>query len=234
MKIVKPKVTLISFSGVKDAMIAASNCVSSDDVEKIEKKVKEQHNAGNLNLLKSVVIDNGHQSIAEFIKFTFGIEGIHLANSHQWVRHRLVSNAQKSQRYITHKELLVSLSENYTQDIKGKVATVFNENWKLYNELIEGGMKAEDARLVLPQAVSTSIVCTMNARELIHIINERCCTCAQNQIRQVTNEMLRQAKNVLPEIFGYVGPKCYELGRCPEKRNSKGCQIYKNSPYCKS
>lgn len=233
MKIVKPNVTLLSFSGVKDAMIAASNCVSSDDILTLENKAKELHQECNLKLLKSVIIDNGHLSIAEFIKFNFGIEGIHLANSHQWVRHRLVSNAQKSQRYITHKELVVSLADTYDEENRSKVARVFHENWKLYNELLESGMKAEDARLVLPQAVSTTIVCTMNARELIHIINERTCTCAQNQIRFVANEMLRQAKVVLPEIFCHVGPKCYELGRCPEKRNGNGCQLFKRNPHYK-
>jgi len=230
VKIVKPKVTLLDFSGTKEAYIAASNCVSSDDLSVIEHKAMLATQRQDFKLLKNVIIDNGHHSIAEFIHFTFGIEGIHLSTSHQWVRHRLVSNAQKSQRYITHKELVVSLPSSYSEE---DVQELFNGSWELYNKLLERGMKPEDARLVLPQAVSTSIVCSMTARELIHVVSERTCSCAQNQIREITNEKLVLAKTVLPDIFNHVGPKCYAFGRCPEKRNGKGCQLYKKSPFYK-
>lgn len=226
MKKVSPKVTLINHGGFVDACIAALNCTNEDSIEDLEEKLEDEEFCK--KLLKSVIVDNGHHSIAEFIHFTFAIEGIHLSTSHQWVRHRIVSNAQKSQRYITHKELSVSLPSSMNDN--SKIDDLFNRSYDLYNELIKSGIKAEDARLVLPQGVSTSIVCKFNLRELYHILEERLCTCAQNQIRDdVAKEMFRLAKIYYPYLLANAGPKCYNLGRCPEKRNNKGCQLYKKS-----
>lgn len=227
MKNLAPKVSLISFSGVHDAYLAALNCTNSDPIS--DMMLVQTDEAKIEKLLNNVVILNGHESIAEFITFTFAIEGINLATSHQYVRHRLQNIAQKSQRYITHKELVTSLPRILEGIVE--VHAHFEESWSLYNKLIESGVKAEDARLVLPQAVSTSLVCKLNARELIHVIGERECTCAQHQIREVATKMHGLAREVCPFIFDHVGPKCYELGYCPEKRNGNGCQIFKKSPH---
>lgn len=228
MKNVQPKITLISVSGYEDACIAARNCVSCDDIKTITTKFNY---SANDKLLHSVIIGNGHESIAEFIHFTFAIEHVNLATLGQYSRHRLQSLAVKSQRYITHTELFTSLPIYMENDIR--IHDLFNKSYELYLELINDGMKSEDARLVLPQATSTTIVCKMNARELIHIIEERECTCTQEQHRNVAKDMHDLAKNSFACIFDHVGPKCYRLGRCPEKRNSKGCWLYKKSPYYK-
>jgi len=230
MKNVQPKVTLISVAGYEDACVAARNCVSSDNIQTILDNTKFNYEA-NDKLLHSVIIGNGHESIAEFIKFTFAIEGVNLATLGQYSRHRLQSLTVKSQRYITHKELVTSLPFYISED--QRIHDLFNRSYELYNDLIGVGVAPEDARLVLPQAVSTTIVCSMNARELIHIVEERDCTCTQEQHRNVANQMLGIARNSFACIFDHVGPKCYRLGRCPEKRNSKGCQLFKKSPYWK-
>lgn len=50
------------------------------------------------------VIKIGHESVIEHASFTFRIEGISRALSHQFVRHRLCSFSQRSQRYVKEKE----------------------------------------------------------------------------------------------------------------------------------
>ena len=55
------------------------------------------------NLVKKV-LDSGHQSVAEHVYFTFAIEGISRACSHQLVRHRAgIVFSQQSQRYVSPK-----------------------------------------------------------------------------------------------------------------------------------
>src|SRR5574344_250336 len=44
---------------------------------------------------------HGHHSVFEHIYFTFKIEGISRACSHQLVRHRMCSFTQRSQRYCS-------------------------------------------------------------------------------------------------------------------------------------
>jgi thymidylate synthase (FAD) len=78
------------------------------------------------------------------------------------------------------------------------------------------GISKEDARFILPNAAKTNIMVTMNARELRHFFNLRCCARAQWEMRIVATEMLRQARKATPALFEHAGPTCVELGYCPE------------------
>lgn len=79
----------------------------------------------------------------------------------------------------------------------------------------------EDARYVFPNACETKIIVTMNVRELIHFFKHRCCDRAQWEIRDMADEMLRQAKAVAPNIFLGCGPSCVK-GPCTEGAMSCG------------
>jgi thymidylate synthase (FAD) len=85
-----------------------------------------------------------------------------------------------------------------------------------YQKLLEMGIHKEDARFILPNAAKTHILVTMNARELRHFFNLRCCRRSQWEIREVAIEMFRQAKKAAPALFENTGPSCVELGYCPE------------------
>lgn len=79
----------------------------------------------------------------------------------------------------------------------------------------------EDARYVFPNACETKIIVTMNARELMHFFKHRCCERAQWEIRAMAEEMLRQVKEVAPNIFLGCGPSCVK-GNCTEGAMSCG------------
>jgi thymidylate synthase (FAD) len=65
------------------------------------------------------------------------------------------------------------------------------------------------------------MICTFNARELLHFFSLRCCSRAQWEIRGVADEMLALVKPVAPEIFSKAGPACVR-GACPEGKMSCG------------
>jgi len=151
----------------------------------------------------------GHKSIFEHASFTFSVEGISRACSHQLVRHRIASYSQQSQRHVkidtTSQSWYVvppSIVENgfrcekFTNCIK-EIACV-------YDELVRIGVKEEDARFVLPNACKTNIVITMNARELLHFFKLRLAKEAQWEIREMAKKMLRLVKPIAPTIFGDV------------------------------
>ncbi|HNZ86940.1 MAG TPA: FAD-dependent thymidylate synthase, partial [Methanofastidiosum sp.] len=104
---------------------------------------------------------------------------------------------------------------------------IFNENMKsiaaIYKKLLELGITPEDARFILPNATKTNLVMTMNARELLHFFNLRCCNRAQWEIRDMAWEMLYQVLDVSPAIFETSGPKCISEGICTEGKSSCGC-----------
>lgn len=180
--------------------------------------LRERISGGDIRGFLEKILSLGHHSVLEHASFTFGIEGISRVTTHQLVRHRIASFSQQSQRYVSHKEkfdVVVPPSIAADKEMSGKFAALINEVHRLYGEMVEKGIPAEDARYVLPNAAETKILVTMNARELFHFFRLRCCERAQWEIRAMAVEMLQLVKDVAPVIFEKAGPSCLE-GPCPE------------------
>ena len=160
---------------------------------------------------------NGHLSVMEHIYFTFKIEGISRACSHQLVRHRHCSFTQRSQRYCSEDGFKVilppSIEKNYSSECD--YDHIVRDIDETYAELQNSGIPNEDARYVLPNACETSLYLSCNLRELIHISNERLCRRAQWEIRELVKQMISL---VAPELHFMLVPKC-KSGRiiCHEK-----------------
>jgi thymidylate synthase (FAD) len=167
--------------------------------------------------LLKLILKSGHLSVCEHASFTFAIEGISRACSHQLVRHRLASYSQQSQRYVTLDQPPMIRPPALNGDVE--LAAAFEAGaqaaYDNYRSLLEAGVEPEDARYLLPQAVETKIVVTMNARQLLHFFTLRTCERAQWEIRALAEEMLRLVLPPAPTIFAKAGPACIR-GRCPE------------------
>lgn len=172
--------------------------------------------------LVTKLISMGHLSAIEHASFTFAIEGISRACSHQLVRHRLASYSQQSQRYVQFEEKPVFIEPpELNGENLDKYRAGIKEAFDLYYKLLQSGVEPEDARYILPQAVETKIVMTMNARELLHFFTLRCCNRAQWEIRDLAIEMLKLAQEKAPVIFNMAGPNCYSK-KCGEGKMSCG------------
>jgi thymidylate synthase (FAD) len=212
------KVELLAYTPDPEELCALSAATSFREKgasQRKEKMTKEKAS----EILKKVV-SYGHVSVIEHANFTFSIEEVSRALTHQLVRHRIASYTQQSQRYVE----ISTDNENWyvippTVDTEEK-RKKFRERMKTiaqwYQDSVDSGMTAEDARFYLPNACKTNIVVTMNARELLHFFNLRCCNRAQWEIRDVALEMLKLVKKVAPIIFEKSGPSCVSKGYCPE------------------
>lgn len=178
------------------------------------------------------MINSGHDSPLEHVKCTFAIEGVSRALTHQLVRYRIASYSQQSQRYVDMKgfHYIVPPSIAGDEDLREEFVRLMDEIQQTYLNLLDRfrekgivGEKAhEDARFVLPQAVETKIVVTMNCRELLHFFAQRCCRRAQWEIRALANKMLEICGKKLPPVFEGGGAKCERVGYCSEGRFSCG------------
>lgn len=168
-------------------------------------------------------LDYGHLSIVEHCNFNILIEGVSRALTHQLVRHRHCTFSQQSQRYCKtdKKGFNYVVPDNIASIplLKNNFEAAMYSLSELYNILIENGIQPEDARSILPNACCTNIVLTCNLRELIHICNERLCTCAQKEIRQLIKEITKQVISFIPWTSKYLQPKCERLNYCPESKN---------------
>lgn len=159
---------------------------------------------------------NGHHSVFEHVYFTFKIDGISRACSHQLVRHRHCSFTQRSQRYCSEDGFGVVIPSTIAKvDVKGGYMGLVDTIAENYEELQYIGIPNEDARYVLPNACETSLYLSCNLRELIHMSNERLCRRAQLEIRELVKQMVSL---VAPELQFMLVPKC-QSGRiiCHEK-----------------
>lgn len=215
------KVELLQYTPEPDRLVAAAArlCYSPVGIEEILEKMDLDRVQKLLNQIK----ESGHESPMEHANFTFGIEGISRALSHQLVRHRIASFSQQSQRYVKMGNLKVvsppSIEGNpETQKI---FAETVQQIAATYQKLLQAGIPAEDARFVLPNACETKIVMTMNARSLLHFLEIRACIRAQWEIRQLALEIRKKVKEVAPLLFKLSGPTCETLGYCREGK--MGC-----------
>ena len=180
---------------------AASNCYNSEAT-------------GDGKIMRHC-IKSGHQSVTEFCDFTFHIEGISRALSHQLVRHRLASYAQRSQRYCSESNFgyVIPDSIKKNNEAMEKYQNFMCEVGQLYVDLQKYGINNEDARMILPNACETQIEVKMNLRTLMNFMNERLCTCAQWEIRNMAIAMKKAVVEQVPELEHYLVPKCEKFGK---------------------
>lgn len=158
-----------------------------------------------LKLVKHLY-QNGHHSVMEHIYFTFKIEGISRACSHQLVRHRMCSFTQRSQRYCSEDGFDYVTPDSIVEGVfTGSYHYRMFDTNKYYTVLQHEGVPNEDARYILPNACSTELYLSCNLRELIHIANERLCNRAQWEIRELVQKMVAL---VDPELEFMLVPKC--------------------------
>jgi len=150
------------------------------------------------------IIENGHHSVLEHAYATFRITEVSRSFTHQLVRHRLCAFSQRSQRYVDEKGFAYVEPKSIREktEAHGLFSKFMAEAKDAYCKLQELGIKNEDARFVLPNAVQSEIVISANFRQLRHIFSVRCDRHAQWEIRKVTLQMLRIMKKEAPSVFG--------------------------------
>ena len=164
-------------------------------------------------------LDAGHLSIAEHYQFNILIEGVSRTLTHQLVRHRHCTFSQQSQRYCKLDkgfDYLIPNSIKQNPELEEGFKIAMNSLSDFYDILITEGIKPEDARFILPNACSTNLVLSCNLRELMHICNERLCTCAQVEIRHLILDIANQVISWVPWSKKYLVSKCEILGYCNE------------------
>jgi thymidylate synthase (FAD) len=219
--------------------LAARLCYSPVSIADLQVDISRK----DIRKLVRKVISMGHTSVLEHVSFTYGIEGISRATSHQLVRHRIASYSQQSQRYTKASGdfVIPPTIKNWVQEsgrlfespktvlqssdgdhgLEREMRAHFDNCLKLYTKMTEAGIPAEDARFVLPNATETRIIVTMNVRELHHFFALRLCRRAQWEIREMASKMFWQSWKKAPLLFEKVGPGCLR-GRCPEGKMTCG------------
>lgn len=230
-----PKVTLLAHTEHPEKIIsaAAKLCYSSAAISNIFEGLTPEKTDSFIDML----MDLGHQSPLEHVAFTFGIENVSRALLAQITRHRIASYSVQSQRYVKENNFSFVIPPEIEKNpsAKKEFLQAMQEDIQHYNNLVDilidqykndsidvksiEKKAIEDARFVLPNACTTKMICTFNARSLLNFFKVRCCNRAQWEIRDVANQMLTLCRGVAPKIFKKAGAPCAN-GFCPEGKMS--------------
>lgn len=214
-------VELIQYTPDPEKVVAAAArlCYSADPVPELMERLSDEKIAGFVRKLQSM----GHLSPFEHVSFQFSIDGVSRALSHQLVRHRIASYSQRSQRYVKEAgfSFVTPPSIQRNPEALDRFENVMQTLQGAYQELLKT-VPAEDARYLLPNACTTSLVATFNARSLLNFFEHRTCMRAQWEIRQLAQKMLTLVREVAPNLFAKAGPTCVTQGVCHEGAMSCG------------
>ena len=212
-----PLVNLISMpeNPLKTIYTACRTCYSADYPVNIWEAEADKDKM--LKLVKKVLA-SGHHSTIEHCHYVFTISGVSRACTHQLVRHRHMSFSQKSQRYVTEKGLFEYITPNTIKKagFEAEYDEFMQQVSQFYEKMINAGIPAEDARFVLPNAATSSLVASLNLREMFNLANIRLCTNAQHEIRAMVKKMCSLAVEKDGWLSEYLVPKCESLGYCDE------------------
>jgi thymidylate synthase (FAD) len=196
MELTRPRVTLLAITPGAEKLIEEAGRTCYLSLDRIAEGTEK-------SFIRNC-IKRGHLSILEHASASFRITGASRSFTHQLVRHRLASFSQQSQRYVDETGFNFVIPDTILAD--PDAATVFRDFMaraeEAYRELRERGIRKEDARFVLPNALESQIVFSANFRELRTIFHLRLDRSAQWEIRKVCMEMLKMLQGEAPSVFG--------------------------------
>ncbi len=239
------KVALLTHTPLPEHTVASAArlCYSPAGIDELREKLTEEKAAAFVDMLAEI----GHESPIEHANFTFGVEGVSRSLLAQLTRHRIASYSVQSQRYVaeSHFEYVLPPEIAAIPEAAERYRRAMQEDQEHYEaltailqakhreEFLAAGMdekaanraaekKAiEDARFVLPNACTTKLIMTMNARSLLNFFRHRCCNRAQWEIRELAELMLKECVAAAPHLFKNAGPSCV-CGACPEGKMTCG------------
>ncbi len=196
MEIRKPDVILLTVTPNAEKLIEEAGRTCYLSLDRITDESEK-------NFIRKSII-NGHHSILEHASASFRIRGASRAFTHQLVRHRVASFSQQSQRYVNESEFnyIIPPEIEKNQEAAGVFRKFIEDSRVAYLKLRELGIKKEDARFTLPNALESEIVFSANFRELRFVFSLRLHKSAQWEIRRVCLEMLKIMQREAPSVFG--------------------------------
>ena len=190
----------------------------SADTENEEKNFKR-----GLNCLKS-----NHGRVLEFPQIYLEIEGYSAKVIRELYTHigGSPTRLQESTRYVNYSDFSYIMPKSLYKDKDAE--TIYKKTMKIIREavtdLLDLGIPNEDATMLLPIGMETTMVMRTNLRQVIDMSHQRMCSRAYWEFRQLMNDLCNELSNYSEEwkfiVENFFMPKCEVYGYCTEE---KGC-----------
>ena len=208
------RVTLINYTQNAAEMLILSKHTRLTLRPELLQEIKELPVGEKLKELEYIA--NTIPSSWEFVDYTFLIEGVSRAFTHQFVRTRTGSYAQQTMRMndITkdyHYVLDCQIEDDPDPDRQVSAYRVIKDTneaiIKGYNDLTRLGYPSEVARGLLPTNIATNIMAKFNLRSLSQLLASRLGGRTQDEYRAVAEAMYKDVIEVHPWAELFLQPK---------------------------
>ncbi len=186
------------------ASAAKISTTKGNSLELFDASVDEEKNR---KLIKKV-LGSGHTSLIEHAVFTIAFVDVSAFVEQYLIECRLASFTIKSRRYVDFSNLGYYVPKELSDAGRNRYTDYMNMLFKEYSSLLEIGIPKEDARFLLPYSFSSNFYCTVNARELAHIINS-----IENdrgrgipELEDLAEQIKEQLLEILPNFFDLLKP----------------------------
>ena len=201
--VTEPRVTLISYTHNAADVICFTRqtrlCLSPGVMEEVKNWTEERKLSELKEAAKTI------PSSWEFVDFTFLVEDVSRAFTHQCVRTRQACYAQQTMRVLNMSDFdyvvsdRIQVSEEGRKTVEGAVESIKHA----YESMINAGLPPEDARGILPTNIVTNIVCKYNLRTFVDLAKSRTGGRTQSEYQVVVGKMIDEVLKVYPwvELF---------------------------------
>ena len=166
-------VTILGYTPNIEAMIASGGRISTmdgtaDEIFETSLAAEKEKN----EKLIGKVLSSGHTSVLEHGFVNLAFENVSVLAEQFLIEFRLASFTVKSRRYVDFSKAGYVSPDWEDGAQKAMFDEAVSRLFSIYDELEAAGVPKEDARFVLPYCFCSNFFCSMNARELLHVMNE--------------------------------------------------------------
>ena len=164
------KAIIIGLSDTDEKVCAAGGRISTQAGSAMEIWAKSQDKEKNASLINKVT-KSGHNSTVEHAYYNIVFENVSVTVEQFMIEYRLASFTVKSRRYVDFGEVGYYTPDFENDTLKDEFTAHIDGLFKIYQELTDNGIPKEDARFVLPYCFRSNFICSLNAREFLHVLH---------------------------------------------------------------
>lgn len=197
---------IISYNAKSNEVCASAARISTTLGDAAEIFEKANGNPKNQNLIQKV-LQSGHKSLIEHATFTIAFWNVSAFVEQYLIECRLASFTVKSRRYVDFSSFGYYVPPDLSRDSQSQYCRYMDTLFSAYGDLLEAGIPKEDARFLLPYAFNSNFYCTVNARELAHIIRSIRYGRGQSipELQDLADQIVLQIEEIFPCLMPELG-----------------------------
>lgn len=160
---------VLGLSDTDEKIPAASGRISTQEGDASEIFAKSQDKEKNANLIQKVT-RSGHNSTIEHTVFNLAFQDVSVFVEQFLIEFRLASFTVKSRRYVDFRKCGFYVPFLGKKELEDKFSETMEYLFNEYTAFVDAGVPKEDARFLLPYCLRSNFYCSVNARELLHML----------------------------------------------------------------